>query len=98
MVATGEDDTYSIRTPEGNALDVDIGQNRIQFYTYLGYNNQRWRVERQEDDTVTIRSVHDGRAIAVRADGSGLEMNEPDAGSDRQRRGLGPEAKGAIIE
>jgi levanbiose-producing levanase len=98
LVPTGEDDTYSIRTPEGKALDVDTGQNRIQLYTYLGYNNQRWRVERQEDDTVTIRSVHDGRAIAVRADGSGLEMNEPDAGSDRQRWRLGPEAKGAIIE
>lgn len=73
---------------------MDTGQNRIQLYTYLGYNNQRWRVERQEDDTVTILSVHDGRAIAVRADGMGLEMNEPDAGSDRQRWRLGPEAKG----
>lgn len=98
LVPTGEDDTYSIRTPEGKALDVDTGQNRIQLYTYLGYNNQRWRVERQEDDTVTIRSVYDGRAIAVRADGSGLEMNEPDAGSDRQRWRLGPEAEGAMIE
>ncbi|WP_258394412.1 RICIN domain-containing protein [Paenibacillus sp. MDMC362] len=85
MVPTGEDDTYSIRTPEGKAFDVDTGQNRIQLYTYLGYNNQRWRVERQENDTVTIRSVHDGRAIAVRADASGFEMNEPDAASDRQR-------------
>ena len=97
-VPTGEEDTYSIRTPEGKALDVDTGQNRIQLYTYLGYNNQRWKVQRKEDDTVTIRSVHDGRALAVKADGSGLELDVPDAASDLQRWRLGSEAQGTLIE
>jgi levanase len=98
LVPTGEEGTYSIRTPEGKALDVDTGQNRIQLYTYLGYNNQRWRVKRQEDDMVTILSVHDGRALAVNADGAGLELIVPDAASDRQRWRLGNEMQGSIIE
>ncbi len=69
--------TYSIRTLEGKALDLDTGQNRLQLYSYLGFNNQRWRLEPKQDGTVAIVSLHNGQALEVSEDGMKLQLGEP---------------------
>ncbi|WP_433615982.1 GH32 C-terminal domain-containing protein [Paenibacillus cellulositrophicus] len=86
------DGTWSIRTQAGKALDLDTGQGRLQLYDYLGYNNQRWRVEYQEDAVVKIYSVHNGQALEVSADGTKLQLGDPAAGEPRQRWKVLPDA------
>ncbi|WP_054972564.1 GH32 C-terminal domain-containing protein [Paenibacillus sp. A3] len=86
LVPTGDEHgSYSIRTLEGKALDLDTGQNKIQLYSYLGFNNQRWLLHRNEDGTVSISSVHNGKVFEVSENGNGLSLSEPDPVLDRQK-------------
>ncbi|WP_430148848.1 GH32 C-terminal domain-containing protein [Paenibacillus cisolokensis] len=86
LVPTGDKrGSYSIRTAEGKALDLDTSQNKIQLYDYLGYDNQRWLLADNEDGTVTVISVHNRKALEVSADGTTLSLGEPDPSSDRQK-------------
>lgn len=63
---------YSIRTvSSGKALDWDTGQNSIQLYPYLGYDNQRWQLIEQENGTFIIVSTRDtNQALQISNDGS----------------------------
>jgi levanase len=86
FVPTGDDaGSYSIRTTAGQALDLDTGQNKIQLYPYLGYNNQRWIFHKNDDGTVSIISAHHKKALEVSADGSTLSLSELDPTLDRQQ-------------
>ncbi|MFI2856245.1 GH32 C-terminal domain-containing protein [Paenibacillus sp. JSM ZJ436] len=86
LVPTGDDaGSYSIRTTAGQALDLDTGQNKLQLYHYLGYNNQRWILHKHDDGTVNIISVHHRKALGVSEDGTALLLNELDPALDRQR-------------
>ncbi|MEW8986409.1 MAG: RICIN domain-containing protein, partial [Bacillus sp. (in: firmicutes)] len=70
LVPTGDEyGSYSIRTEGGKALDYDTGQNKIQLYHYLGYNNQRWIISKNDNETVRITSVHNGKALEISKDG-----------------------------
>ncbi|MWV45673.1 DUF1080 domain-containing protein [Paenibacillus sp. HJL G12] len=89
LVPTG-DGSFSIRTKEGKTLDLDTGQNRIQLYDYLGFNNQRWKIVNNEDGTVTIISVHSGKALEVSADDTQLQLGEIKPGERRQSWSLSP--------
>lgn len=86
FVPTGDDvGSYSIRTTAGQALDLDTGQNKIQLYHYLGYNNQRWIFHKIDDGTVSIISAHHKKALEVSADGTTLSLSELDPTLDRQK-------------
>ncbi|WP_323374375.1 GH32 C-terminal domain-containing protein [Paenibacillus sp. JNUCC31] len=77
LVPTGDDSgSYSIRTLSGMSLDWDVGQNRIQLYSYLGYANQRWNISKNEDGTMRITNAHNGHALGISEDGSELVMGE----------------------
>lgn len=77
FVPTGDDSgSYSIRTLSGMSLDWDVGQNRIQLYSYLGYANQRWNISKNEDGTMRITSSHNGKALGITEDGAELVMDE----------------------
>jgi levanase len=70
LVPTGDEyGSYSIRTEGGKALDYDTGQNKIQLYDYLGYNNQRWIISKNDNGTWRISSVHNGKALEISKDG-----------------------------
>ncbi|MGZ4159173.1 MAG: GH32 C-terminal domain-containing protein [Neobacillus sp.] len=70
LIPTGDEyGSYSIRTEEDKALDLDTGQNKIQLYTYLGYNNQRWIITKHDNGTVTITSVQNGKALEISEEG-----------------------------
>ena len=76
LVPTGDEyDSYSIRTEGGKALDYDTGQNKIQLYNYLGYNNQRWIISKNDNGTWRITSVHNAKALEVSKDGQ-LTLND----------------------
>ncbi|MNO32667.1 Levanase precursor [compost metagenome] len=91
FVPTGDEaGSYSIRTTAGQALDLDTGQNKIQLYTYLGYNNQRWIVRKNEDGSVAIISVHQHMALAVSEDGSRLTLEELQTDEVRQKWKIKP--------
>ncbi|TYP74623.1 GH32 C-terminal domain-containing protein [Paenibacillus methanolicus] len=86
LVPTGDEQgSYSIRTSEGKVLDLDTGQNKIQLYAYLGFNNQRWIVRRHEDGTVSILSAHHGKALEAAETGDGLTLSDPDPAQERQK-------------
>lgn len=86
FVPTGDDvGSYSIRTTAGQALDLDTGQNKIQLYHYLGYNNQRWILNKNDDGTVSIISAHHKKALEVSSDGTTLLLNELNPTLDRQK-------------
>ncbi|WP_336785481.1 GH32 C-terminal domain-containing protein [Paenibacillus sp. MMO-177] len=86
LVPTGDErGSYSIRTTGGKALDLDTGQNKLQLYTYLGYDNQRWTIANNEDGTVTISNVNNGKVLGVTEDGTQLLLNDRQPDSDRQR-------------
>ncbi|UQZ33359.1 beta-fructosidase [Paenibacillus sp. PK3_47] len=86
LVPTGDEaGSFSIRTASGQALDLDTGQNKIQLYTYLGYNNQRWIISRNEDGSAAILSAHHQMALAVTEDGTGLTLEPPRTGESRQQ-------------
>jgi len=86
LVPTGDEaGSYSIRTEEGKALDLDTGQNKLQLYDYLGYPNQRWLISKHEDGTVSLISAHHHQAIEVTEDGSGLSVKTADPSRSRQR-------------
>ncbi|MBI0578649.1 GH32 C-terminal domain-containing protein [Neobacillus cucumis] len=85
LIPTGDEyGSYSIRTEGGKALDLDTGQNKIQLYTYLGYNNQRWIITKNDNGTVRITSVHNGRAIEISKEGI-LKLNDVNPDSERQQ-------------
>ncbi|WP_223067883.1 GH32 C-terminal domain-containing protein [Paenibacillus caui] len=66
-----EEGVYTIRNAiSGKSLDWDTGQNRIQLYPYLGYDNQRWKMIPHEDGTVSIVSKRD-ESMALEAAGDG---------------------------
>ncbi|OWR30910.1 beta-fructosidase [Saccharibacillus sp. O23] len=70
-VPTGSPDcSFSLRTPEGSALDLDVGRSTIQLYDYLGYDNQRWLLRKDTRGTVKIVNVSGGLALTEAADGS----------------------------
>ncbi|MBT2287634.1 GH32 C-terminal domain-containing protein [Paenibacillus albidus] len=86
FVPTGDEaGSYSIRTTAGQALDLDTEQNKIQLYSYLGYNNQRWIVRKNEDGSVTILSVHHNRVLALSEDGSKLTLEAAQTDEMRNR-------------
>lgn len=86
LVPTGDDQgSYSIRTPEGKALDLDTSQTKVQLYDYLGYDNQRWLVREYGDGTAAIISVHSQKALEATEEGALLLQNEPDSSSKWQR-------------
>ncbi|WP_051417095.1 GH32 C-terminal domain-containing protein [Paenibacillus sp. J14] len=87
MVPTGDElGSYSIRTAAGGkALDLDTGQNKLQLYDYLGYDNQRWLLRDNGDGTVAILSLHNQQALEASADSGSLYLNEPDPALDRQK-------------
>ncbi|GLX66230.1 hypothetical protein MU1_05740 [Paenibacillus glycanilyticus] len=85
FIPTGDEQgSYSIRTVGGKTLDLNTGQNTIQLYSYLGYNNQRWIVSPNANGTVTITSVHNGKALAVSEDGSAITLSDVQAGLAQQ--------------
>ncbi|WP_223829538.1 GH32 C-terminal domain-containing protein [Paenibacillus arenilitoris] len=86
LVPTGDEQgSYSIRTTEDEALDLDTGRNKLQLYTYLGYENQRWSIAENEDGTVTIANLNNGKVLEVSEDGTQLLLNEHQPDSDRQK-------------
>lgn len=86
FVPTGDEaGSFSIRTASGQSLDLDTGQNQIQLYTYLGYNNQRWILSRNEDGSAAILSVHNHMALAVSEDGLSLTLESPQVNEIRQQ-------------
>jgi levanbiose-producing levanase len=86
LIPTGDDSgSYSIRTLSGMSLDWDVGQNRIQLYSYLGYANQRWNISKNEDGTMRITSAHNGHALGVSESGSELVIGEPHQESEYQK-------------
>ncbi|WP_445489598.1 GH32 C-terminal domain-containing protein [Niallia sp. 03133] len=85
LIPTGDEyGSYSIRTEGGKALDLDTAQNKIQLYNYLGYNNQRWIVTKNDNGTVRITSVHHGKALEVSEEGI-LTLNDSKPELDRQQ-------------
>lgn len=86
FVPTGDEaGSYSIRTTAGQTLDLDIGQNKLQLYHYLGYNNQRWVLHENKDGSVHITSAHHQKALEVSEDGTELLLSELDPSLDRQK-------------
>ncbi|MBD7967387.1 GH32 C-terminal domain-containing protein [Paenibacillus sp. Sa2BVA9] len=86
FVPTGDEvGSYSIRTTAGQALDLDTGQNKIQLYHYLGYNNQRWLLHKNDDGTVNITSVYHQKALEVSEDDATLLLNDLDPTLVRQK-------------
>lgn len=83
------DESYSIRTKGGKALDIDTGQNKLQLYDYLGYDNQRWNVTADADGHAAILSAFNGKALEVSADGQ-LQLSDAKAGEPRQSWTLTP--------
>lgn len=87
FVPTGDDaGSYSIRTTSGQALDLDAEHNKIQLYSYLGYNNQRWIVHKNRDGSVVIISVYHNRALTISEDGSKLTLETPPTDEMRRNR------------
>ncbi|WP_371862491.1 GH32 C-terminal domain-containing protein [Mesobacillus foraminis] len=91
LIPTGDGHgSYSIRTEGGKALDLDTGQNKIQLYNYLGYNNQRWLIAKNDNGTVRITSVHNGKALEISEDGL-LTLNDLDLHQEHQEWTLSSE-------
>ncbi len=85
LIPTGDEHgSYSIRTEGGKALDLDTGLNKIQLYNYLGYANQRWIIRKNDNGTVTISSVHNGKALEISSEGR-LTLNDVEKGRERQQ-------------
>jgi levanbiose-producing levanase len=86
LVPTGDEQgSYSIRTEAGKAVDLDTNQNKIQLYSYLGFNNQRWLINKNEDGTVSITSVHHQKVLEVSEDGARLLVSNREPDLDRQK-------------
>lgn len=86
LVPTGDElGSYSIRTEAGKAIDLDTNQNKIQLYSYLGFNNQRWLISKNEDGTVSITSVHHQKVLEVSEDGARLLVSNREPNLDRQK-------------
>jgi levanase len=85
LIPTGDEyHSYSIRTEGGKALDYDTGQNKVQLYDYLGYLNQRWILTKNENGTVRILSVHNGKALEISGEGQ-LTLSEWKPDDQRQQ-------------
>lgn len=85
LIPTGDEyGSYSIRTEDGKGLDLDTGQNKIQLYNYLGYNNQRWIITKNDNGTVRITSVHNGKALEISGEGI-LALNDVNPDLERQQ-------------
>lgn len=50
--------SVSLRTPAGQALDLDIGRGTLQLYDYLGYDNQRWIVRKKGGQTFLLNAAN----------------------------------------
>lgn len=86
LVPTGDEQgSYSIRTSEGKTLDYDTGQNKLQLYDYLGYDNQRWLVRENGDGTVTIVSMHLQKALEASKDGGQLFLSDLNLANEHQK-------------
>ncbi|MBW5449249.1 DUF1080 domain-containing protein [Cohnella sp. CFH 77786] len=81
------DDVYTIRSASSDkSLDWDMGQNIVQLYPYLNYDNQRWFLIEHEDGTVTIVSKSDpGKALEAEADGTVKLADRNDHDNQRWR-------------
>ncbi|CAH1212628.1 hypothetical protein PAECIP111892_03788 [Paenibacillus auburnensis] len=89
FVPTGDEaGSYSIRTASGQALDLNTERNVIQLYSYLGYNNQRWIIQKNMDGSAAILSVHNHLALAVSEDGLSLTLAAVQPGADAQKWSL----------
>ncbi|SIQ84358.1 levanbiose-producing levanase [Domibacillus enclensis] len=85
LIPTGDEHgSYSIRTEEGKALDLDTQQNKIQLYSYLGYQNQRWMIKENNNGTVSILSVHNGQAVGLSGEGM-LTLHELNPNEENQQ-------------
>lgn len=80
LIPTGDEyESFSIRTDGGKAIDMDTRENKIQLYNYLGYNNQRWVITKNNNGTVRITSVHNGKALEITEKGMlALSDSNPD--------------------
>ncbi|MEH7481822.1 GH32 C-terminal domain-containing protein [Neobacillus drentensis] len=93
LIPTGDDyGSYSIRTEAGKAIDLDTGQNKIQLYNYLGYNNQRWIITKNDNGTARITSVHNGKALEISGEGI-LTLNDLNLNLERQQWTLSSDIK-----
>jgi levanase len=85
LVPTGDEyGSYSIRTKGGKAVDYDTGQNKIQLYDYLGYHNQRWIISKNDNGTVRVTSVHNGKVLGITKDGH-LSLNDWESDEEGQQ-------------
>ncbi|GGP11984.1 GH32 C-terminal domain-containing protein [Oceanobacillus neutriphilus] len=87
LMPTGDEQgSYSIRTEQGQAFDLDTSQQKIQLYDYLGYDNQRWLIEQLDNETVVIRSLHNEQVLTVTEGGklTLAELQEEQASSSQQ--------------
>ncbi|MEH7503999.1 GH32 C-terminal domain-containing protein [Neobacillus drentensis] len=85
LMPTGDQHgSYSIRTDGGKALDLDTGKNKLQLYNYLGYNNQRWLITKNDNGTVRITSVDNGKALEISEEGN-LILNDVNLDQERQQ-------------
>ncbi|TWE04925.1 levanbiose-producing levanase [Neobacillus bataviensis] len=93
LIPTGDEyGSYSIRTEGGKALDFDTVQNKIQLYNYLGYNNQRWIITKNDNGTVRIISVQNGNVLEVSGEGI-LTLNDWNPDLESQQWTLSSEIK-----
>ncbi|WP_228552277.1 GH32 C-terminal domain-containing protein [Gracilibacillus salitolerans] len=91
LIPTGDEhDSYSIRNEEGKTIDLDTGENKIQLYDYLGYDNQRWIIKENENATVSIISVFNSQAMEVTEEGE-LTLQEYDPSKLHQQWTLSSE-------
>ncbi|CAM4166841.1 GH32 C-terminal domain-containing protein [Saccharibacillus endophyticus] len=83
LVPTGSGDgSFSLRTPQGQTLDLDTGRGTLQLYDYLGYDNQRWLLRKQGSRTFVL-NVANGMALTSDSE-EGLKLAPYDSANAAQ--------------
>ncbi|MEJ8306355.1 GH32 C-terminal domain-containing protein [Saccharibacillus sacchari] len=83
LVPTGSGDgSFSLRTEQGQALDLDTGRGTLQLYDYLGYDNQRWLLRKQGSRTFVLNAAN-GLALTS-ASGGALTLTTYDPANAAQ--------------
>ncbi|WP_172253723.1 GH32 C-terminal domain-containing protein [Saccharibacillus deserti] len=78
-VPTGlADGSVSLRTPEGQALDLDTGRGTLQIYDYLGYDNQRWIIRKKGGQTFLLNAANGLALTSGSGGGPSLSAYDPD--------------------
>ncbi|KAB8125921.1 DUF1080 domain-containing protein [Gracilibacillus oryzae] len=62
--------SYSIRSEAGKAIDFNTEQRRVQLYDYLGYDNQRWVIQKNDNHTITVLSAFNNEALTISEEGN----------------------------